>query len=1254
MSGIRPLSAAVASVLIAVGVAGVQLAVSTTAAATTSATPSSDNPAVASAAAVAQAKSTGKPVDIPTLTTPTETVAADPSGTLTLTESVYPTRVKRDNAWVPVNPALHVAADGSLAPAAVPSGITLSNGGDTQLATLTSHGKRLTVSWPDALPKPTVSGNTATYAEVFPGVDLRASVSPLGGFSEVLVVKNATAAADPQLDSIKLNTKTVGLAIQGDSAGNLNATDSSGASVFTSPTAIMWDSSTPTTQTAARSATVQTEETAPAGTAAPTPSSAAGPGTGAQTASIPAQVSAGQLTLTPDASVLLGADTHYPVYIDPSWNPNYASDPKQSYDEIQQGCPGTNHLNSTTAPYDTPGVGQNAYSGCIGIEEAYFQFKTDTRLWGSSVKITNATFKATEVYAANLDCSYTSNVQVKLSSAIDTSTTWNNRPSLSTLEDTQPFGSTCTTNPSQGFDVTDAFSRAAAGKWGAVALGMVASDESKALDFRRFANNPTVTVQYDSVPLVSSVSTSPSSKCTGGTTIGHTSTTLDAYITDADGGAPLQAKFSLLGKDASGKIVYPAGGTAAKTYEPATTVTAHGTVSWPVGYLPSGNYTWTAQADDGKYLSSTKTCSFAVDATAPGQPTITSPVFDNGGTAPEHSSAEFDFTPPVDAAGNSVTDIDHYAYNWGTPPATVDPVLTVPAAANGAVTKVTLKTGGYLHNVLWAYSVDKAGNQSTAVHYDFDTEPPTTADPTGDFSGDGNPDLVVPGPNGNVRLYQGDGQGGLNAPLDISKGGGFSGAKLAVGGFQGWGEQDILAITSNGQAHIYYGNGDAEPMPSFAPTDDDVPAIAPQDAILSSDTTFTWAQVTQIAAADDAQGDQPNLWAVTSDGTLWWIPATQATGDFDTPVQLATGWQNKNLAYGGMIDGIPALWARNTSTGELDLYTGGDNIVAGSDTSTKTVAAATGWTTTAHPQIFSAGVNATGTPNLWSTDNQAVRNLLYYPGGSTAGSLGTGARVQTLEPSDDFTGDGQADIVAEWNDGTLHMYSGEGGGKLTGAGKIWDSSWNTMKLMVSGDFNGDGTADVMAIWGDGTLHLYTGAGNGTLNAASSPISSTGNSWGTVKQLVSGDFNGDGKTDLSAVWNDGTLHLYLGDGQGGLQTATSMWSDSSWGTMKLLAAGDYTGDGNADILGIWNDGTLHLYPGDGKGKVVAGSQMYGGTTWATVKHLIPGDFSGDGKTDLAAVWGDGTLHLYTGDGKGTLAAGVSMWDDASWATTKLTA
>lgn len=44
----------------------------------------------------------------------------------------------------------------------------------------------------------------------------------------------------------------------------------------------------------------------------------------------------------------------------------------------------------------------------------------------------------------------------------------------------------------------------------------------------------------------------------------------------------------------------------------------------------------------------------------------------------------------------------------------------------------------------------------------------------------------------------------------------------------------------------------------------------------------------------------------------------------------------------------------------------------------------------------------------------------------------------------------------------------------------------------------------------------------------------------------------------------------------------------------------------------------------------------------------------GIVDLVAVWGDGTVHLYPGDGNGHLSAGPAMWPDNTWSTMGLIA
>ncbi|MGW5611639.1 FG-GAP-like repeat-containing protein, partial [Streptomyces sp. NPDC003753] len=243
----------------------------------------------------------------------------------------------------------------------------------------------------------------------------------------------------------------------------------------------------------------------------------------------------------------------------------------------------------------------------------------------------------------------------------------------------------------------------------------------------------------------------------------------------------------------------------------------------------------------------------------------------------------------------------------------------------------------------------------------------------------------------------------------------------------------------------------------------------------------------------------------------------------------------------------------------------------------------------------------------------------------------------------DFNSDANPDVIAQWADGTLHLYTGAPGSQLVSDGQIWDSSWRTVRLMTAGNFTDaqDNNADTFAIWGDGTAHLYTSDGNGHITNAGQLVG--GATWGSIVQIAAADFTGDGHTDLLAIWGDGTVHLYPGDGNGHIGSASAnIWTDSSWSTMKLLGAGDYNNDGHADLLAEWGDGSLHLYTGDGNSHLTQGTQMYGGNTWSTVKGLIPGDFNHDGLVDLVAVWGDGTVHLYPGDGNGHLSAGPAMW------------
>ena len=77
---------------------------------------------------------------------------ANPDGTLTYDGSLAPEWVRQGASWVRPDASLVQGADGSWSPAAAAAALTLSGGGGTTLATLSTGGKSLSVSWPSALP----------------------------------------------------------------------------------------------------------------------------------------------------------------------------------------------------------------------------------------------------------------------------------------------------------------------------------------------------------------------------------------------------------------------------------------------------------------------------------------------------------------------------------------------------------------------------------------------------------------------------------------------------------------------------------------------------------------------------------------------------------------------------------------------------------------------------------------------------------------------------------------------------------------------------------------------------------------------------------------------------------------------------------------------------------------------------------------------------------------------------------------------
>ncbi|AEV85660.1 alpha integrin [Actinoplanes sp. SE50] len=251
----------------------------------------------------------------------------------------------------------------------------------------------------------------------------------------------------------------------------------------------------------------------------------------------------------------------------------------------------------------------------------------------------------------------------------------------------------------------------------------------------------------------------------------------------------------------------------------------------------------------------------------------------------------------------------------------------------------------------------------------------------------------------------------------------------------------------------------------------------------------------------------------------------------------------------------------------------------------------------------------------------------------------------------DFNGDRKADLAGITSGGNLFLYTGSGAGKLTAGGAMWatDGSWGRIKAIAAADFNGDRKTDVAAINSVGNLVLYAGNGAGKLTNAGAMWAADG-SWGNFKAIAAGDFNGDRKTDIAGISGGGNLILYAGDGAGKLTNAGAMWAtDGSWGRIKAIAAGDFNGDRKTDLAAINSVGNLVLYAGDGAGKLTnAGAMWAADGSWGNIKAISAGDYNGGGAVDLAAINSAGNLVLYAGNGAGKLTNAGAMWaTDGSW-------
>ncbi len=753
---------------LAVGVAGISPVTAADAASAVSAEDSGESKkkanrsAVSEAAASEAAAETGKRVEVATLRDERSQTFANPDGTFTAKEFAQPVRTRRNGKWVDIDTTLVKQPGGRLAPRAASAAMSLSGGGDKVFATLVRDGKTMSIAWPGELPTPVVERDTATYGSVLPGVDLvvRAQAD---GFSHVLVVKSAEAAANPKLTSISMPVRTEGVSVSEDDGGGLAVKDeASGGTVFEAPQPVMWDAG----------------GAVPHGTEHPV-QAGPGPPEGAKVADVGLSVRRGAMVLKPDTGLLRGEHTRYPVFIDPvtktatrtSWTWVSSANP---------GLEGWKFPNSDDGIESGKGVGRcpaDFSVRCTGSNDVQRQYYAMPTASYEGKTILEAEFAITLVHTYNSEARSVQLHRMNNSggSAISSRTNWSNRPSskdhITSESPTNPAGSCTATNQNVRFNVASTLKKSASSGWDTTTFGLQAASEDSYGSWKRFCNNAALEVKYNRPPYqpkLSELDMDPGGKCTVGQATKHYTKklpVLSAKIWDPDhgdtgGSEKLKAQFEVFwtGSDgrevsytvtthalSSGTVKGRDSGMAEFEYTVGTDITGDGTGE----FTPPQNTVigWWVRGSDGEawgpwsHEGSGHRCEFIYDKTKPEAPTVTSSEYPNDGLW--HPGVGDYGTFSLYSPG---TDVARYRYEFAG-----EGEKTVVPDEPGRPALVRWMPTSARTTTLYVEAVDTAGNsrqitRSYRFRVDLGRAPKSSwalADPLGSTTaagGDGAPD----------------------------------------------------------------------------------------------------------------------------------------------------------------------------------------------------------------------------------------------------------------------------------------------------------------------------------------------------------------------------------------------------------------------------------------------------------------------------------------------------------------------------------
>ena len=487
---------------------------------------------------------------------------------------------------------------------------------------------------------------------------------------------------------------------------------------------------------------------------------------------------------------------------------------------------------------------------------------------------------------------------------------------------------------------------------------------------------------------------------------------------------------------------------------------------------------------------------------------------------------------------------------------------------------------------------------------------PTGANPTAlvaaDFNHDKKIDLAVVNANaGTISVFLGNGDGSFQTRVDYAVGEGA--AEIVAADFDGDGTIDLATISTNDSAiALLLGKGDG----SF-----EVEGLIPVPS-----------GPTQLAGGDVNKDGKVDLITCNNNYSTGTITVLLSNGDgtFKQVESQAPAFASAlgvaDFNHDGKLDTV--IVANN------GLYLSLGN---GDGTFQNPVAIANAPQNQYNASIVVGDLNHDGKPDVVLS---GVWAMLGNGDGTFQNPILSFAEATPMVIAD-INGDGEADVVAITNSGSVPVLLGNGAGRFMDVRTITLATpSDSTSVGVAADFNGDGKLDMAVAeqyYPNGQVSVELGKGDGTFRQPI--VSALTSTAGSPNLMLAADFNGDGKSDLIVEDNNGSgFQVLLGRGDGSFGTPIDTALSYS---LLSFAVGDFNKDGKSDLvvtINNNNNSAMNIYLSNGDGTFNLGMSyiVYPGS------YVAVADVNGDGNLDLvvAPQVTDHNLLVFLGNGDGT--------------------